>query len=263
MTLDSLKALVKPVLRSDRLYQLCNRYVNFYRNDNNGNPHNNGEFALLQRTLSPANAPIVFDIGANVGEWALQVQRLNRSAHIHCFEPCADTFATLQANLSQQLGHPITANHLALGSTPDSLELQIYGATSALNSLYSRAVLGQVLERQVIQVDTIDRYCQRQQIDRIHFCKLDVEGHELEVLKGAEQLISAGAIDVIQFEYGGTYIDAGILLKDIFEFFASSPYRLFKMFPNALQAVASYHVGLETFQYSNWVALRDSDCRAS
>lgn len=258
-----MKELIKKNILSKHIYQLCNRYVDFYRNDNNGNPSSNGEFELLLRHLvNPSklglvtqSSPVIFDIGAHVGEWTTFAHTSNREAIIHCFEPCSRTFSVLEKTLSNLSTHNITANHQALGSEPGKLEMVVYSETSALNSLYNRDVLGASIAREQVDINTLDSYCQNNDVLHINFCKLDVEGHELEVLKGAKQMLTRGAIDLIQFEYGGTYIDARILLKDVFEFFQSLPYQLFKILPHKIQPVSSYTVDLESFKYSNWVAL--------
>jgi len=254
-----MKEFIKQIALNKHIYQACYRYVNFYKNDNNGNPHSNGEFDFLRCYLSNKPELIIFDVGANIGEWTSFAHTLNSEAEIHCFEPCSNTFSVLEKTISTLSTQKIKLNHFALGAKPGDLEILVYGETSALNSIYNRQVLGESVAKELIRVDTLDIYCQRHNIQRVNFCKIDVEGHELEVLKGAKQLISNGAIDLIQFEYGGTYIDARILLKDIFEFFQDSPYRLFKILPKKIQPVSSYTVDLETFQYSNWVALLNRD----
>lgn len=254
-----MKDFIKQIALNKPIYQLCYRYVNFYRNDNNGNPHSNGEFNFLRNYLSNKPELVIFDVGANIGEWTLFAHTLNQEAEIHCFEPCSNTFSVLQKKVSNLSSQKIKVNHLALGAQSENLEMLVYGETSALNSLYNRQVLGQAMARESIQVDSLDIYCQRHNIKHINFCKLDVEGHELEVLKGARKMLSNEAIDLIQFEYGGTYIDARILLKDVFEFFQNFSYRLFKILPKKIQPVDSYTVDLETFQYSNWIALLNRD----
>lgn len=254
-----MKDLIKKIALNKYIYQACYRYVNFYRNDNNGNPYTNGEFEFLRRYSLNQPEFLIFDVGANIGEWTSFAHALNPEAEIHCFEPCSNTFSVLEETISSLSSQKIKVNHVALGAKPENLEILVYGETSALNSIYNRQVLGQSMAKELIRVDTLDLYCQRHKIQRVNFCKLDVEGHELEVLKGAKQLISNGAIDLIQLEYGGTYIDARILLKDIFEFFQDFPYRLFKILPTKIQPVSSYTVDLETFEYSNWIALLNRD----
>lgn len=93
-----------------------------------------------------------------------------------------------------------------------------------------------------------------QQIDLL---KLDVEGHELDVLKGAKHMLAQGQIKRIHFEYGGTYIDARILLKNFFDLLLPLGYRCYKIYPNSLHLVERYDQVLENFQYSNWLAIKN------
>jgi len=83
----------------------------------------------------------------------------------------------------------------------------------------------------------------------IDFLKVDVEGHELEVFKGATGMLSQSRIGHIQFEYGGCNIDARVLLKDLFDFF--TPYRYASInYPNDLRHVPRYDQRLENFSIS-------------
>jgi hypothetical protein len=82
-----------------------------------------------------------------------------------------------------------------------------------------------------------------------------VEGHELEVFKGAQEMLKKGGIKYIQFEYGGCTIDARMLLKDLFNLFLPYNYALYKIYPHELKLVPRYDQRLENFQYQNWVAV--------
>ncbi len=88
----------------------------------------------------------------------------------------------------------------------------------------------------------------------IDLVKVDVEGHELEVFKGAAGMLAQGKIKRIQFEYGGCNIDSRVLLKDLFEFLLPYGYAFYKVFPRELRRVPRYDQRLENFQYQNWVA---------
>ena len=82
-----------------------------------------------------------------------------------------------------------------------------------------------------------------------------MEGHELEVFKGAAGMLTQGKIKRIQFEYGGCNIDSRVLLKDLFEFLLPYGYAFYKVFPRELRRVLRYDQRLENFQYQNWVAM--------
>ena len=99
----------------------------------------------------------------------------------------------------------------------------MFGDGSGANSLYQRQGLegGWGLAAQsreeVVRLETLDGCCQRAEIQAIDFIKIDVEGHELEVLRGTTDILAKGGIRFIQFEYGGCNMDARVLLKDLFD----------------------------------------------
>ena len=89
----------------------------------------------------------------------------------------------------------------------------------------------------------------------IDLMKVDVEGHELEVFKGAVGMLAQGKIKRIQFEYGGCNIDSRVLLKNLFDFLVPYGYTFYKVFPRELRRVPRYDQRLENFQYQNWVVM--------
>jgi hypothetical protein len=111
---------------------------------------------------------------------------------------------------------------------------------------------------ETVELDTLNQYCEDRNIGAIDFLKLDVEGHELEVLKGATRMLNSGSIKRLQFEYGGCFIDAGVLLKDFFELFNSLEYIFYKIMPNGLMRIPEYDQRLENLQYKNFAVLHKS-----
>ena len=72
--------------------------------------------------------------------------------------------------------------------------------------------------------------------------KIDVEGHELFVLKGAKKMLSKSRIDYIQFEYGHAAMAARVMLLDIVNFFQAYGYHIYLIHPK----------GIKPFMYSPW-----------
>lgn len=234
------------------IYRVCRHYVDSYLGENNSDIRRNGESWWLSRTLSTCR--VVFDVGANVGDWAQLALSMNPALEIHCFEPSAATFRRLQAR--QLVGREVILNHIGLGEAAGDATLHVYSPAAGANSLYRREGLYSLpTTTEPVKLESLDTYCVEGQIRQIDLLKLDVEGHELCVLKGATQLLASGSIRRIQFEYGGTYIDARVLLKDVFELLTLYRYRLHKLYPRHLQFFDQYDQRLETFQYQNWVAL--------
>jgi len=235
------------------LYRLCKGYVDFFNGENNCDIETNGELRYMKRVLPKCST--VFDIGANVGHWAALALRINQSLQLHCFEPGKVTYRKL---LQNSFPANVICNNFGMSSEPGEAPLFIFEDGAGINSLYKREGLESFgLSKQenyeLVRLDTVDDYCKQKGIDSIDLLKIDVEGHELEVFRGTAQMLFQGRVKVIQFEYGGCNIDAGVLLKDIFNFFSDYNYNFYKICSRELRLVARYDQCLENFQHQNWL----------
>jgi len=77
------------------LYRFCKQYVDLYNGENNCDMISNGELRLLKKVLPKCK--IIFDVGANIGEWTCLVKNINPKCEVHCFEPSLATFNKLQS----------------------------------------------------------------------------------------------------------------------------------------------------------------------
>ena len=199
---------------------------------------------------------VIFDVGANIGQWTKIALSINKDLNIHCFEPSKFTFKKLIANYFPP---NVIANNFGLSSTKGEKPLYIFNNSSGLNSLYKRCGLGENQKQEkvkIVQLDTLEHYCIERNIKKIDYLKIDAEGHELEIIKGGKNLFRNGQVKMVQFEYGGTNIDARVLLKDFFEFFEGMGYNFYKIFPNHIEFIKKYHVRFENFNYQNWVIIK-------
>jgi FkbM family methyltransferase len=239
------------------LYRFCKSYVDRYQSENNDDMQSNGEFHFLTRALPRCR--IVFDVGANVGSWAKQALRINPAIDLHCFEPSRPTYERLLAD-----GFPsnVVCNNFGLSSRAGDGRLLIFADGSGMNSLYQRQGLEATWgietnnAHEGIRLDTLDGYVKRLALtSRIDLLKIDVEGHELEVLRGMEATLGKRQIGLIQFEYGGCNADSRVLLRDIFDFLGPFDYEMHKIYPSSIRLVDQYDQHLENFQFQNWVAV--------
>lgn len=222
-----------------------------------------GEAAVCRRILeeTASSDPLVLcDVGANKGQFLSLVLREleGRSVQVHAFEPGAETFAVL----TQNVGHRpnLHLNRLALGDKPGTGTLHYGEAGSGLASLTRRRLdhFGLPFDRsESVPVETLDNYCARSGVERIDWLKLDVEGHELEVLKGAERLLAEHRILRITFEFGGCNIDTRTFFQDFWYFFqAHGMTRIFRITPSGhLSPVRRYTEIQEQFRTTNFLVL--------
>jgi FkbM family methyltransferase len=148
---------------------------------------------------------VLFDVGANVGQFAREARRELPAAAIHCFEPHPRSFEKLLQSGADGLMHP---HCLALSDKVDEVVLYEYsteGEGSHLNSLVPNARFPERFgyKSSPIKVlsTTIDEFCAGQNIGRIDFLKIDVEGAELLVLKGAADMLKHGNISAVYTEF--------------------------------------------------------------
>ena len=249
--LDSLPAFCR-----NRIYIYCKGYVSLCEGINNVAIETNGELEVIRRCIP--HCSVVFDVGANVGEWTAFVLKYNPRAKLHCFEPSLFTFHQLT---SRNFPSHIACNNFGLSSSEGEAKLLIFKEGNVLNSLYRRENLQDMgiplqEKEERVRLKTLDNYCLERQIQQIDFLKIDVEGHELEVLRGSSEMLRQERIGIIQFEYGGCNIDSKVFLKDLFDAFQGLPYEFYKILPKGVRRVENYSRQFENFQYSNWLAIR-------
>ena len=86
--------------------------------------------------------------------------------------------------------------------------------------------------------------------------KIDTEGFDLLVLRGAQRSLCDGRIGVIQFEYNWRWLPNHACLRDVFDLIADKPYRLAKLVGEALEIYEEWHPELDRFFVTNYVLLR-------
>jgi len=218
------------------------KFIQETLNWDNGNPLTNGEYFLLT-TLGPSWKRC-FDIGANRGEYTKMLRKVVPEAEITSFEPNPDSAKYIKT------GRKTGVEVVAVGDKLGLLTINFNRNDDTQSSTYRSNE--HTKPTKVPQI-TIDNYLHSNQLDHIDFIKIDTEGHELAVLKGAKKALNEQTIDLIQFEYGGTYKDADIYLKDIYDLISKN-YIICHIMPQGVLPLA-YDTSLETYRYSNWLAM--------
>ena len=159
----------------------------------------NGEVRILERLSAAGIGGIIMDVGANVGDYAALLARHFPSARIYSFEIVPQTYERLCCTV-KSLGS-VTPINMGLSSSAKTVRIKYYKEISALSTLTDYP---HDAEFEWIEGHTISgaEFCRANGIEEIDFLKVDVEGHENEVLKGFEEYLKAARIKVVQFEYG-------------------------------------------------------------
>jgi FkbM family methyltransferase len=160
-------------------------------------------FRQLFRKKTPG---CVFDVGGHHGETAAKLASLFPETNIHSFEPSPESFSILQRNLRK---FPrVIPVHLAFGDREEERVLH-QNRFSPTNSLLNNAInfsensiakLMEPVSEVAIPVRTLDGYCRDNKIAFVDFLKIDVQGFELHVLRGAAGLLSEEKVAVVHTE---------------------------------------------------------------
>jgi FkbM family methyltransferase len=156
----------------------------------------------------------------------------------------------------------VKLNNMALGKALGQAELYSERDGSVLASLSKRRLDHFDIDfkySETIKVDTVDHYCAEHNIQHIDLLKLDVEGHELDVLNGATKLLQGKSIEMISFEFGSCNLDSRIFFQDLYYFLKEHGMgNIFRITPSGyLSQIGFYQEAYERFWTTNFVALRD------
>jgi FkbM family methyltransferase len=153
---------------------------------------------------------VVFDVGAHEGAASREYLKSFPSSHIFAFEPHKPAFEILRKNIQSSRFHPF---ELALTDKAADVKLYEYGDGSTISSLVPNARyperMGMRPTEATVSATTLDLFCEQNKIDHISFLKIDTEGNDFSVVRGAERLLRGKHIDFIQFEFNDFTLKEG------------------------------------------------------
>ncbi|WP_027000189.1 FkbM family methyltransferase [Eisenibacter elegans] len=184
---------------------------------------------------------IVFDVGANIGELTLYYTKLAGVAgQIHSFEPPPETFQKLQTLVGIIAADNVYLNNIAVSDKQGFIDFHLYEEayaswnTSAIRPLEKYGIAVKPINSIQVPSNTLDAYCEAHQITHIDLLKIDVEGAEINVLKGAERLFSEKSVKCCLFEFGQTTHDMGYEAQDFIQFFKKHHYQIKNIHPEQI-----------------------------
>jgi FkbM family methyltransferase len=199
---------------------------------------------------------LALDVGANLGNWSADLLDEIPSAEVIVFEPSKEAFENLQKRFVGKTS--IQCANVALGKENTTTMLFADKSASGLGSLTKRRVGHFGIDfsyQEKIQLFTLDAWLENNGNGRQpNILKMDVEGHELDVLKGATKALEN--VLVIQFEFGGSNIDTRTYFQDFWYFFSDLGFDLYRLGPRKPLRITNYSEHDETFRPTNYIAVR-------
>ena len=189
---------------------------------------------LSQKVL--LKKPIIFDVGAHNGKLTRLFNNLYEKAKIYCFEPNKK----MNSNL-KKIGKNIKVYNLAVGSKIEKKKLIInkIDLTNTLskinkNSFYLKIknlIIGRSKKKnsfEKVRVVSLKNFCKTNKIRSIDFLKIDVEGYEYDVLRGAKGLLKNINFIMIEIQKNDMYRNYS--QKKIEKFLIKNNFKLIKSF---------------------------------
>jgi FkbM family methyltransferase len=247
---------------------LCEKFVRAYYNEDIYSFEKNGELRVLSLIASrfPQDNFVALDVGANQGDWTQAVLDQRPGARVLCFEILPDAAAALKVRFQDVFN--VDVFNVGLSSAAGEVVFCWNRSCETASSITPRRhhALFEFSDTEdlICKVAPGDTFVNECGLLRIDFMKIDVEGHEVDVLKGfrdtlADDTLRPGAI---QFEYGNTFLPSGRRLADVYELLVPHGYVIGRIFPRSVE-FKDYSISDDHFRMGNYIAVQaNSDLHA-
>jgi FkbM family methyltransferase len=217
--------------------------------NDDANGESNGEYEIIRRLPRLAMA---VDVGANAGTWTGAVRRMHPTSKIVAFEIHPEMARELRDAFGPDPN--VTVYAVGLSDREADVEIVFDPASSHTTSLVAIERKPH-LQRVSARVDRLDNVLK--DIDHVDFLKVDAEGHDFEVIRGARGLLERGIVDVVQFEFTLWAAIAHRWLSEFYDELESVGFVVGKLFPDGVD-FRPYRPEMEEFLRCNFVAVKSS-----
>ena len=149
--------------------------------------HTRNELAMVKSFISKDD--VIFDVGAHIGSYAIPLAKvLSGNGKVYAFEPNPSSYYLLKHNIYlNDLHGKVFCQKKAIGEKPGVLKVEF---DQLAGNSGSNTIVNKKSDGFYIDFDSIDAFVKRNSIGKVDWLKVDVEGREFEVLKGAENTLS-------------------------------------------------------------------------
>ncbi|MGC0328417.1 FkbM family methyltransferase [Streptomyces sp. SAI-170] len=217
-------------------------------------PHTNGEARVLRCLAAVRREPLLLDVGANRGAWALAALEACPDATVHCFELAPPARQALRRLAAGRPG--LVVAEAGLADRPGVRRVKHYPEREELTSFYDYPHDAPFTWRSE-PVLRGDDYLSEHGIEAVDLLKVDTEGAELEVLTGFQRALSAGRVTAVQFEYGYAAVLSGSLLHRLYGLLEPLGYMIGRILPERVD-FRPYTLFDERFYGPNFLAVHAS-----
>jgi FkbM family methyltransferase len=207
---------------------------------NNCNPRVNGEYQFYMK-IKPY-IKTIFDVGCRTDTEFNTFQ-----GEVHYFDPMPE-FINI---LSKQSTNNKNAYFNNFGLGEENKQLFYYPRYQSFYDRVNSCQISDDSNKIILEIKKAKDYIIGKNITNIDFLKIDTEGYEHNVLKGFEEYLNI--VNIIQFEYGGTFLDNNVKLNDVINYLNEKGFHKFSyLSENGAVLITDFN---DHYQYCNIVCV--------
>jgi len=252
-----MKRIINILSKSKIICKLSEKIILRNNNDMNADIGKNGEKHFIEylSKILPKDA-VLFDIGANKGEYSKLLQLNIENSDIYAFDPVKENIDRAKRITENKINYITSAVSDFDGKVNFFIDTKV--ENSGHSSMFDMNKIGYETRSEKREVDVIklDSFAKNNGINKVDFMKIDIEGNELNALRGAEAMFLNKQVGIIQFEFGHASRASRTLLLDFVYFFKKYNYELFSVMPNFIQKIDYTPFEENRWHIINIVAIR-------
>lgn len=233
--------IVNIISRNFYLVKLCRQIVKEYDNDCNCNIEKNGESLVLKNVAKFSNKnSLIIDIGCNTGNWSKTLSKYFALGNILCIDINIKNIEAAKKKLKGIKNLKFFYLRKAISDRNGAIKFfqNCNFNDSPLDSLFDQNKIGYDYKTKSSKVDGVklDDLLKKTKYNTLDplFIKADVEGNELAIMKGSENLFKDSKFEFFQFEFGHAARAARVYLHDIVSFIEKYDYKIFIIKKNGI-----------------------------
>lgn len=167
-------------------------------------------YFLRKHIVKTGDGKALLDIGGHTGLFALLISQ--SFSKIVAFEPAQDTYKLLSRNIALNPQLDFIPEQMGVSDREDDLEFIVTGQNSGMNKI-AKTETEKFETSYIIKCTTLDSFVSKSpELPGVSCIKIDTEGHELEILRGAKKTIESNKDIIILYE-NSSYAEIQTLLK--------------------------------------------------
>ena len=219
-------------------------------------PEKEAEIVINFLKKKKINLNNFFDVGSHKGHYIDGFKKKFDNIIFFLFEPDKKNYLFLKKKYKNE---NINIFNYAISNKNTKGIFYSYGKGSLEGSLINRDYSHINLKNNLKKIEKIrrlDNIFSSLNFDKIDLIKFDIEGNELNGLKGIGKYLKK--VKIIQFEFGQANIDSGTFFKDYYNFFINRNFLIYRITPTAVQLIKNWSENLEHFRVTNYLALNNN-----